>query len=255
MIDTHAHLHLPDFASDRWHVLARGFAFGLDAIVEINIRARGWSEVVALADADPRVYATLGIHPHEAGPGAPGDLRTLARRLPHPRVVAIGETGIDRHRRYAAIEDQERLFVAHLDLARETGLPIVIHCREAFDEILRILDREARGPWRGVFHCFSGDLDEARAVTGRGFHVGLGGAVTYDPVRWRPLVRALPRERILLETDAPYLSPAPERRPRNEPALLFETARFIAGLLEIDPDQLERTADANARALFGLAGA
>ena len=255
MIDTHAHLHLPDYERDRAQVLTRGFALGLTAVIEISIRARDWPETIALAEADPRIYATLGIHPHEAGPDAPETLRRLAERLPHARVVAIGETGIDHHRKYAAPVQQERLLVAHLALALETGLPVVIHCRHAFEDVFRILDREARGPWRGVFHCFSGGRAEAEAAIARGFHIGLGGVVTYDPERWRPVVRALPAERILLETDAPYLSPAPDRHRRNEPALVFETARLLADLLEIDPAELERTADANARLLFGLAGA
>jgi TatD DNase family protein len=131
------------------------------------------------------------------------------------------------------------------------GLPVVIHCRRAFPEVLEVLDREARGPWRGVFHCFSGGEPEARAVLERGFHIGLGGMVTYAPERWRPVLRALPLDRILLETDAPYLSPAPGRGRRCEPAHLFETARAIAPLLDLDPAELERVTDENARALFG----
>jgi TatD DNase family protein len=252
MIDTHAHLHLSDFAQDRWHVLARGFALGISAVVEINIRARGWPGVAALVEGDPRLFAALGIHPHEAAGPAVAELERLAQRLPHPKVVAIGETGIDRQRGYAPFEEQLRLFRSHIALARETGLPLVIHCRRAFTEVCSILDAEGRGPWRGVFHCFSGGLPEARAVIGRGFHVGLGGLVTYDPERWLPVLRALPAERILLETDAPYLSPAPDRNRRNEPACLFETAREIARLLEIDPGELERLADENARSLFGI---
>jgi TatD DNase family protein len=252
MIDTHAHLHLAEFAHDRWHVLTRAFALGITAIVEIAIGARGWPEVLSLAESDPRLRASLGIHPHEAGPQAPEALREMARLLPHPRVVAIGETGIDLYRDYAPRDAQEQLFTAHLDLARSTGLPLVIHCRSAFPDVLRVLDREARGPWRGVFHCFSGGPAEARAVTERGFHLGLGGMITYAPERWEPVVRALPAERILFETDCPYLRPAPDRRGRNEPAFLYRTAELVARLRGVDPTEMERTADANARALFGL---
>ncbi len=252
MIDTHAHLHRAEYAPDRWHVLARAFALGVSAIVEVAIEARDWPEVLALAEADPRVRASLGIHPHEAGPASPAALRDLARRLPDPRVVAIGETGIDLYRDRAPRDSQERLFLAHLDLARATGLPLVIHCRNAFPEVFRVLDRAAQTPWRGVFHCFSGGIAEAREVTDRGFHLGLGGMVTYAPERWGPVVRALPGNRILLETDSPYLRPAPDRHGRNEPAFVYETAGLIARLRGIDAADLERTCDANARELFGL---
>jgi len=252
MIDTHAHLHFPEFAADRPAVISRAFAFGITGIIEISVAPQGWSEVLSLAQADPRIFATLGVHPHEAAAATPQGLRRLEQRLGAPRVVAVGETGLDRVRGFCPWEEQRRAFTAQLGLAREAGLPLVIHCREAFDELLAVLAAEGASGVRGVFHCFSGGLAEAEAVIGRGFLVGLGGAVTYAPERWRPLLAALPREAILLETDAPFLRPAPDRRGRNEPALLLRTAEALAPELGMSVAELASQADANARGLFGL---
>jgi TatD DNase family protein len=252
MIDTHAHLHFPDFAADRPAVISRAFAFGITGIVEIGVGPDTWAEVLGLAHADPRIFATLGIHPHEAAAATPAALRRMQARLDDVRIVAVGETGLDAVRGFASPEDQQRALIAQVGLARETGLPVVIHCREAFEALLPLLAREGGGQLRGVFHCFSGGLAEARAVTGRGFFVGLGGAVTYALERWRPVLAALPRESILLETDAPYLRPAPDRRGRNEPALLVRTAETLALELGLSVGALADLTDANARRLFGL---
>ena len=252
MIDSHAHLHFPEFALDRLQVLTRSFAMGITGIVEVGVHPAGWPDVLALAEADPRIHACLGIHPHEAPAATAPALSELARRVRGGEVVAIGETGLDRVRGISSLEDQTKAFAAQIALARELHVPLVLHCREAFDELFAILDREGGRLVRGVFHCFSGDRTEAQRVTARGFCVGLGGAVTYAPERWRPVLRVLPRESILLETDAPYLRPAPDRRGRNEPSFVFTTAAWIAESLDMDPLELERLADRNARRLFGL---
>ncbi|MBM3316306.1 MAG: TatD family hydrolase [Candidatus Eisenbacteria bacterium] len=251
MIDTHAHLHLPDFDGDRDRVIARAFALGLDALIEINISAGGWPAVKRLAEADARIHATLGIHPHEAGPEALRALAGLEGELASERVVAVGETGLDAARGRAPREEQVALCAAHIGLAREARLPLVLHCREAFPELLRLLDLEGRGAVRGVFHCFSGGAGEAREIAARGFHMGFGGGVTYAPERWRPVLAAVPAGRLLLETDAPFLRPAPDRRGRNEPAFLFRTAAAIARLLGLSEEETEARADANAADLFG----
>lgn len=252
MIDTHAHVHLPHYDADREPVLSAGFALGLTGLVEINICRRDYPAVRRLATADPRIVATVGIHPHEAARESPADLRALERELGRPETVAVGETGLDTYRDYAPIENQRRLFRHQIGWARETGLPLVMHCRSAFPEMFALLDEEGRGQVRGVFHCFSGGRDELEAVLARGFSVGLGGAVTYAPDHWRRLLPAIPLERILLETDCPYLRPAPDRRGRNEPAFVFVTAEQIAGWLEIDPDAFIARADRNAAELFDL---
>lgn len=251
MIDTHAHLHLPDYDADREQVITRDFALGITGLIEVCISPRRWPLVQRLAQSDARISATVGIHPHGAARHGVTALRTLERHVALDEVVAIGETGIDTYRDYAPLEDQRALFAAHVALARTCRLPLVIHCRQAFTELLPILDREGRGAVAGVFHCFTGTAAEAGEVLARGFLLGLGGAVTYAPAKWKPILAAIPLDRLLLETDCPYLTPAPERRGRNEPGFLFRTAEVIADLLEIAPAQLEAQADSNAQALFG----
>jgi TatD DNase family protein len=252
MIDTHAHVHLPHYDADRETVLTGNFAVGLTGLIEINIARRDWWAVKRLVEADPRIVGTVGIHPHEARRETLADLRALEPELQHAGVVAVGETGLDTFRDYAPLEDQRRLFRHQIGWARESGLPLVLHCRNAFPEMFALIDEEGRGRVRGVFHCFSGDREQLREVLARGFHVGLGGAVTYAPGRWRDLLPILPRERILFETDCPYLRPAPDRKGRNEPAFVFATAEFVAGLLGQEPEALIGQADANAAALFSL---
>ncbi len=252
MIDTHAHLHLPDFDADRERVLARDFALGVTGIVEVCISPERWPLVEELAAADPRVVATAGIHPHAAARASAADLTALEARCAQPHVVAVGETGIDTYRDYAPLEAQRSLFAAQVALARASGLPLVVHCRAAFDEVLAILDREGRGGVRGVFHCFSGGATEARELFARGFHIGLGGAVTYAPDRWRGILREVPLEAVLLETDCPYLKPEPDRKGRCEPAHVLRTAEVVAALMAVAVPRLIAAADANAEALFGV---
>lgn len=252
MIDTHAHLHLPDFDADRERVLARDFAMGVTGIVEVCISPERWPLVAALAAADPRVVATAGIHPHAAAHASAADLGALESRCAQPHVVAVGETGIDTYRDYAPLPAQRSLFAAQVALAHAIGLPLVIHCRAAFEEVFAILDHEGRGRVRGVFHCFSGGAEEAREVLARGFRIGLGGAVTYAPDRWRPILREVPLAAVLLETDCPYLKPEPDRKGRCEPAHVLRTAEVVAALMEITVAGLIAAADDNAEALFGV---
>ena len=155
-------------------------------------------------------------------------------------------------RGFSSAEDQRELFIAHIGLARETGLPLVIHCRHAFEPLFALLDREGHGRVGGVFHCFSGDLAQAQAVIARGFHIGLVGSLTYDPARSEPVVRALPERSLLLETDAPYLRPDPQRHARNEPACIWTTATAVARMRGVTLETLATQTDRNARELFGL---
>jgi TatD DNase family protein len=264
MIDTHAHLHVKAFDPDRAQALARAFAAGLSAILEVCIDAGGWPHALRLARSDPRVFLTAGIHPHDAGRATEEDLDVLFRQLGEPRLRAVGETGLDYYRNYAPHDLQRRFFARHVAAAVEADLPLVVHVRgaqgnpAAHDDAVRILREEGRGRARGVFHCFSGDLAQARSAISLGFLLGLGGSITYDPPRSAPLFRTIAREFgtgvFVLETDCPYLTPHPRRRERNEPANIPAIAQALAAHLGMPPREVERITDANAQALFRLEG-
>lgn len=265
MIDTHAHLHTASFDADRDEVLARAFASGVSAILEVNIDAAGWPRAVAVADRDPRVFLTIGIHPHDSGRAAPEDLAGLAAHATHPRVRAIGETGLDYFRDYAPADLQQRCFRRHVRLARETRLPLVVHARAGtagppvHRDIFRILEEEGGGEVRGVLHCYSGGLPEARQAAALGFSLGIGGAITYHPRRSGPLLAAIAAElgpeSFVLETDCPWLPPQPHRGQRNEPARVPLIAEALAEYLGLPVAEVERITDTSARELFRLPGA
>ncbi|MBD3161309.1 MAG: YchF/TatD family DNA exonuclease [Candidatus Eisenbacteria bacterium] len=256
LIDTHAHVHTSSFDGDRDAVLARTWDSGGRYLIEVNIDPAGWPEVRRMARSDPRIYATLGVHPHSSGSVGPDDLEDLLGALDDPeispRIVAIGETGLDYYRDYAPHDRQRDLFHRHVAAARETGLPLVVHARAAHDDVLRILREEGQGKVRGVLHCFSGDRAVADQARDLGFLLGFGGAITYNPKRSAPLLRDIGLDRIVLETDCPYMAPHPRRRERNEPANVPRIAAAVAEYLGIDRDEVERTTDGNAISLFGL---
>jgi TatD DNase family protein len=254
LIDTHAHVHARAFDKDRAAVIERIWASGGRFLVEVNITAEDWPRVLAMGESDPRIFVTVGIHPHDSETAAPGDLDRLLAQADHPKVRAIGETGLDFYRNYAPHDIQRDLFRRHVAAARETGLPLVVHSRAAHDDVLEILEEEGRGLVRGVMHCFSGDLEIARRAGDLGFLLGFGGAVTYSPQKSGPLLRAIGVERMVLETDCPYLTPHPRRNDRNEPANIPAIAAAIAGYLEVDVAEVERVTDGNAIRLFHLPG-
>ncbi len=254
MIDTHAHLHSKAFAKDRDEVLQRVWKSGGRYLIEVNIGVTGWPLVQEMATLDPRIYITAGVHPHDTSRVSIEQLEDIFGSLDEPKVCAIGETGLDFFRDYAPRDLQVDFFRRHVAAARETGLPLVVHSRAAHEETLSILKEEGRGSVRGVFHCFSGDKGIADRAHGLGFLLGLGGAVTYNPRRAGQLVRAIGLDRIVLETDCPYLSPHPNRNDRNEPSKIPEIAAAIADYLETDVGEVERVTDANAIRLFGLPG-
>lgn len=254
MIDTHAHVHARAFDKDRAAVLERVWASGARYLVEVNITADAWPRVLEMAESDPRIFATVGIHPHDTEGASVADLDALLARVSHPKVCAIGETGLDYFRDYAPHEIQRDFFRRHVAAARETGLPLVVHSRAAHDDVLRILEEEGRGTVRGVMHCFSGDEQIAARAGDLGFLLGFGGAVTYNPRKSAPLLRAIGLERMVLETDCPYLTPHPRRNDRNEPANIPTIAAAVAEYLEVEVADVERVTDANAIRLFRLSG-
>ena len=255
MIDSHAHVDGARFDGDRADVLARAWAAGLRLIVNVGHDVASSRRSAALAAADPRVFATVGIHPHEAGTAGDGDLAEIEALARAPRVVAIGECGLDRGpHNHAPFDAQERLLRRHCDLARRTGLPLVIHNRDTYPDLFRVLGDESRsGPLRGVMHCFSGGPAEAERSVALGFFVSFSGVLTFrNAPETREAARVVPEDRLLVETDCPYLAPEPHRGKRNEPAYVAHTLRRLAEVRGTDPAEMERITESNTLRAFGI---
>jgi TatD DNase family protein len=256
IIDSHAHVDSERFADDRAAVLERAFGAGLRLLVNVGCDVATSRASIALAEADERIWATAGLHPHEAGRCTTGDLAEIEGLLAHPRVVAVGECGLDRGpHNDVPLERQEEVFRAQLRLAREHDLPVVVHNRDTYPDLFRILDDENRdGPrLRGIMHCFSGTPDDARRSVELGFFVSFSGVLTFKnaPVL-REAALATPLEWTLVETDCPYLAPVPRRGKRNEPAFVGHTAQKLAELHGLGLDEVEDVTDRNAVRAYGL---
>ncbi len=252
LVDSHCHLDFPDFAAERDLVIARARAAGVGTMLTIATRLDQFEGVLAIAEAHDAIWCSVGAHPHEAADHAellPGVLASLAA---HPKVVGIGETGLDFHYDFSPRDIQERVFRAHIAASRETGLPLIIHAREADGEIARILGEERPPP--GVLHCFSSGRGLAEAALALGFCVSISGIVTFkNAEELRAIVRDLPLDRLLVETDAPYLAPVPYRGKRNEPAFVAATAAAVAALKGVAPEVLAAATSDNFFRLFGKA--
>ena len=255
LIDTHAHLDDGRFDRDRAEVLARAAAAGLERIVAVGIDAESSRATVRLAESSALLFATVGIHPNESGKAAPGDWDEVVRLASHPRVRGIGETGLDRYRDRTPFAVQEEWFVRHLELGRRLDLCVVIHCREADGDVVRLLREQfaAHGPIRAVLHSFTGTAETAAACVAMGLHVSLAGMLTYKTAaNVREIAATVPLGRLLVETDCPYLSPEPVRGKRNEPAHVAHTAACLAGLHALTPEAMGEQTTRNARELFKL---
>ncbi len=260
LVDTHAHLDFPQFAGEEEAVLRRAAAAGVTAVVTVGTTVAASRRAAELAEgldgaAGVRVYAAVGIHPHETEAvteGAWAELEEVAR---HPRVVALGETGLDYHYDRPARAVQEAAFRRHLDLARRLGLPVIVHAREAYADVYRVL-REEGVPAGGVMHCFAGDEADAAAALEMGLFVSFAGPVTFkNAERLRRVAAAVPVSQLLVETDCPFLSPHPFRGQRNEPARVRLVAEALASLHGLTPGELAEATAANAARLFRLDGA
>ncbi len=251
MIDTHCHLEMPEFDPDREDVIRRASDAGVEVLVTIGSDVESSEEAVRLAAAHGPVYATVGVHPHDAAElddEAVARLKELAR---HEKVVAIGETGLDYHYDRSPRDVQRRSFEAQLRLARELDLPVVIHSREAKADTLAIIS--ATGVNRGVMHCFSGDMDMAERAMAMGLYISFAGPVTFKNARrLQGIASEVPDEYLLMETDAPYLTPVPLRGRRNEPSYLIHTAGRLAELRGVSTGDIARITSLNARRLFGI---
>jgi TatD DNase family protein len=255
LIDTHAHLDNEQLATELAAVLDRARAAGVESIITIATGAASSTACVAMTVGHPELFATVGIHPNnilQEGISAWDEILALVQR---ERVVGIGETGLDRHWHDTPFEIQEEYFVRHLELGRRYRRPVVIHCREAEADMLRVLRQEfdRHGPICGVMHSFVGDAAMAEACRAMGLYLSFAGMLTYkNAAVLRETAAAQPLDRLLVETDSPYLSPVPLRGKRNEPAHVVHTAACLAGLLGVSPEELAERTTANARTLFDL---
>ncbi len=255
LIDTHTHLDFPQFDNDRERVIERAAATGVRAIVDIGTDLASSQAAVALADTYPQIYAAVGVHPHDARTVTGkllGELRALAL---HPKVVAIGEIGLDFYRDLSPRDQQRQAFEQQLALASEVGKPVVIHDRDAHSEVMATLRRWAASSHQpaGVLHCFSGDLAMAQEAIELGFYISIAGPVTFkNDKRLHELVRQLPLEKLLVETDCPYLTPHPHRGKRNEPAYVKLVAQEVAHIKGLSLEEVGRITSDNAQALFAL---
>jgi TatD DNase family protein len=258
LIDTHAHLFDDRFRSDLAAVLKRAADAGVERAVCIGIDRESSLATVRLANQYPILVAAVGIQPNHAAEARPGDWDAVVKLAEtEPRVVAIGETGLDRYWDRTPFALQEDYFARHIELARRLGKPFVIHCREAEADVVRVLraEVEKHGPIRAVMHSFSGDPATARACLDMGLHISFAGMITYKTAQdLRDVAREVPPERLLVETDCPYLSPVPHRGKRNEPAFVAHTAACIAGARGVSAEVVAEHTTRNARELFGLSG-
>jgi TatD DNase family protein len=256
IIDTHAHLDDDQFRDDLAEVLKNASAAGIVKIVTIATTAASSSAAVGLAQRHSLLAATVGVQPNHVFEAAPGDWDEITALASHHRVAAIGETGLDRYWDKTPFAQQEDYFARHLHLARHHALPVVIHCRLAEADVVRMLrdDFHRNGPVHGVMHSFTGDIHTAQACLDMGLHVSFAGMVTYKNAGdLRDVARQIPLERLVVETDSPYLAPAPVRGRRNEPAFVVHTLACLAELYGFDLHTLARQTTQNARALFALA--
>ena len=249
LVDSHCHLDFAESPAERREIVARAHAAGVATLLTIGTRLDEFPSVLAIAEADRDIWCSVGVHPHEAKDHATLGSDQLAQLAAHPKVVGIGETGLDFHYDLSPRDVQERVFRAHIAASRATGLPLVIHAREADDEIARILGEERPPP--GVMHCFSSGPGLAEAALRLGFYISISGIVTFkNATELRAIVRDLPLDRLLVETDSPYLAPVPYRGRRNEPAFVAATAAAVATLKEMTPEALAAATTANFYRLF-----
>lgn len=253
LIDTHAHLDMRDYDKDRKEVIHRAVQGGVSQMITVGIDEGSSQDAVKLATQHGSVYAAIGCHPHHAKDMLLPQIQKMATLASDPQVVAWGEIGLDFYRGYSSPEVQRPVFEFQVHLAHDLRLPIIVHDREAHEEVYETLKKMGRGALKGVIHCFSGDVTLALAFVELGYFISIPGTVTYPKASLvRDVATDLPLDRLLIETDAPFLSPAPFRGKRNEPLYVQQTAREIARLRNIPFEEVGRVTTDNARSLFGI---
>lgn len=256
-IDSHCHLNYQGLVEDQPAVLARARAAGVELMLNISTRASEWDAVIATAEREGDVMASVGIHPHEADLHPDVHAEKLAEKAQHPKVVGIGETGLDYYYDHSDRERQRQSFRGHIAAARETQLPLIVHTRDAEADTFAILEEEmGKGAFPALIHCFTGTRDFADKVLALGLFVSISGIVTFKNARdLQETAKAIPLDRLLIETDSPFLAPVPHRGKSCEPAYVADTARFLAELRGEPVEALAEATSANFRRLFAKADA
>jgi len=254
LIDTHCHLTFKPLNADVDAVLDRSKAAGIAAWITVGTSLEDSQRAIEFADRYDNLYATVGVHPHDAKDVTSETLAQLEQLAQNVKVVAVGETGLDFHYNFSKQPDQLRVFAAQLKLARELNLPVVVHSRNAFDRTMDALDRHGSGLRGVVFHCFSGSPEQAKQVLDRGFYISFTGVVTFKNAHTtREAANVVPLDRLMIETDCPYMSPEPMRKQKvNEPALMIHTAKFLAELKGMDLTDFAAAVTATSRQFFAL---
>ena len=257
LIDTHCHLTFEQLAGDIEAVIERSKAAGVVSWITVGTDPQHNRQAIQLTEWFENMYATVGIHPHDAKDVTAKAIDELKELAGSEKVVAIGETGLDFHYDFSPRQDQRRVFEAQLEIAHQLNLPVIIHCREAFDETIDILEQfeSVKGRLNGVvFHCFSGSAQQARIVLDHGFYISFTGVVTFkNAQKAREAALVVPTDRLMLETDCPYMSPEPMRKQKiNEPALMVHTAGFLAVLKDMDENDFARSVTEASKNFFGL---
>jgi TatD DNase family protein len=255
LVDSHCHLDFPDFGPELDAVVNRARSAGVGTMLTIGTRLKAFDGVRAIADRYEDIWCSVGVHPHEAAVEPLDEAGALVERAAHPRVIGIGEAGLDYYYEHSPRDDQIRNFRAHIAAARETQLPLIVHARDADDDLCDILQEEtAHGSFPGLIHCFSSTAKLAKTALDIGFYISISGIVTFKKAdELRSIVANVPLERLLVETDAPYLAPMPHRGKRNEPAFVRNTAEAVARLKSVETSKLEAATTDNFFRLFAKA--
>ena len=254
LIDTHCHLTFEELAGDIEQVLQRSKDAGVTSWITVGTDTQENRKALELAARFENMYAAVGIHPHDAKSVTADTIAALEKLAQNEKIVAIGETGLDYHYDFSTPQDQKRVFAQQLEIATELNLPVIIHCREAFDDTLEILEQFGRDVQKVVFHCFSGSAEQAKVVLDKGFYISFTGVVTFKNARIKQqAAEIVPLDRLMLETDCPYMSPEPMRKQKvNEPALMLHTAKFLAQLKQMDLSDFANAVTATAKTFFNL---
>ncbi|MEM9310370.1 MAG: TatD family hydrolase [Pseudomonadota bacterium] len=252
LIDSHCHLEYKGLVEDQQGVLARAREAGVGAFLNISTKQSEWEQVVGTAIRELDVFASVGIHPHEADQHSDLGRGALLAATENPRVIGIGESGLDYYYEYSDRETQKRLFRMHIDVARETGLPLIIHTRDAEDDTYQILEEEmGKGAFPALIHCFTASDDFGAKVLDLGLTISISGIVTFKNAKTLQATAAkIPGDRLMVETDSPFLAPVPHRGKPCEPAYVADTARYVAGLRGVEVERLADQTSANFMALF-----